>query len=346
MKNFKKLSALLIALFMILSLILPVLAADYPTEEIDETVVWSYDETTGELTHGEVVYEEYFISSGFLVIGDRYRYKETIYMELYNLQDHTVSQFIPDATVPSVRSDIAFVSYSAYSADGDLRIFVTPEGKAVMDAFGNGQYTSYQFAEYKSKRVDLSKDFITDIENREPNLTLDVRTLRNATKYKILGIDTTGNFAHIMGAVYQTVDGHGYVYVDYDALENNMLDADGTLSYRGGEVPAYTLDAAMVGDLIVQAQNCRSVSPRVYSANDFEDDELDIDQTPALILFALMLSPILFIAPIIFLVLGIVLSLVKKIPGRKRWLGLVATSCLWLLCSIAITVLCIVAILL
>ena len=57
MKNFKKLSALLIALFMILSLVLPVFAADYPAAEADESIEWWYDESTGELSHGDAGYQ-------------------------------------------------------------------------------------------------------------------------------------------------------------------------------------------------------------------------------------------------------------------------------------------------
>ena len=70
MKNFKKLSALLIALFMILSLVLPVFAADYPAAEADESIEWWYDESTGELSHGDAVYTEYFMSPGFWIIAE------------------------------------------------------------------------------------------------------------------------------------------------------------------------------------------------------------------------------------------------------------------------------------
>lgn len=342
MKNIKKLSALLIALLMILSLILPVFAAEYPTEEIDESVEWVYDESTGELTHGDAVYTEYFLSSGFRILCNRYRYDAEINMELYNIYQLYILQILPDPEVPAVRSDITFISSTGYSDEDAVRIFVTPEGKAIMDDFENGQYASYQFAENVYKRADITQEYWMDIENREPNLTLDVRTLRSATEYTILGIDATGNFAHVIGAVYQTVDGHGYVYVHYDALESNMLNAEGTLSFREGEVPAYTLDATKVGALISSMSHQSSM---IYSAYHFEDNDLDMDQTPALILFALMLSPFLFIAPLLFLVLGIVLCSIKKIPGRKRWGGLVAISCLWLACSVAITALCIVAML-
>lgn len=347
MKNFKKLSALLIALFMILSLILPVLAADSPTEEIDETVVWSYDETTGELTHGEVVYTEYYLSPGFWIIAESiYRYYDSIPMDAYEAKKQYVMQILPDEEVPTVRSDIAFVAPSAYSYESNTRIFVTPEGKKVLDAFEQGQYATYQIAKYEAARADIPQGYWAGLEGREPNLMLDARTLRNATSYEILGVDATGNFAHVIGAVYQTLDGNGYVFVHYDALDSSLLNADGTLSFRSGQVPVYTLDTTTADKLISYAENSNTPTDQVFTKNNFENDDLDMDQTPALILFALMLSPILFIAPIIFLVLGIVLSLVKKIPGRKRWLGLVATSCLWLACSIAITVLCIVAILL
>ena len=343
-KTFKKLPALLIALLMILSLILPVFADDYPTEEIDETVEWVYDESTGELTHGDAVYTEYFLSSGFWIIAEsRYEYYDSIPMEVYETRKQFVMHILPDEEVPVVRTDIAFVAPNGYAYESQTRLFVTPAGKKVLDAFEEGQYATYQIAKYEAARADIPQGYWADLEGREPNLMLDAKTLRNATSYDILGVDATGNFAHIIGAVYRTLDGHGYVYVHYDALESNMLNADGTLSFRGGQVPAYTLDTATIDKLISYAENSNTPTDQVFTKNSFEQDDLDIDQTPALILFALMLSPFLYVAPLLFLVLGIVMCSIKKIPGRKRWGGLVAVSCLWLACSVAITVLCIVA---
>lgn len=348
MKNFKKLSALVLTCCLMAALCLPVFAeivSSGSTVPIDEEYGWNYDADSGELSHGDWVYSEYFMPSGYWVISQYlYSYEDGIRLDAYDNYDLLIEQILPDPEIPEVSNDIVFISSSNFPKDSD-RVFVTRDGKALLDSFVAGEYATYQFTKGSHYRVDIAEQYQKDLSDMTPSMTLDVRTLRSAKEYPIVGIDKSGNFAHVIGAVYGTVDGNGYVYVDYDSLPDNYLDADGTLSFRGGEVPAYPLNASVVGELVYELENYgTSHYTTIITAYTFEQQENDMEQTPALILFSVMLIPFLFIAPLLTLILGVVLSLIKKIPGRKRWSALILTSGLWLLCSVAITVLCIVAI--
>ncbi len=342
MKNLTKIFATLLALCALTSLLALGAHAFGETEPIDEVegekVDWTYDYTQNVLVHGDTVYEEYFMPAGFDIFACEYTYAGSITMGEYSSRTGYVRQFMPDPNIPEVYRDIAILFDPNVSED---RVFVTENGKAIVDSFVRGEYSHYQFAKDYNTRAVIPDDYLIDLADKQPNLTIDVRTLRSAEEYLIYGIDQTGHFAHIVGAIYETLNGNGYVYVHFDGLESNYLDADGMLSFRQGEVPAYTVSTSKVTDLLVSSVYTPN---RYISQNTFKDD-INMDQTPALIIFAIMMSPYLFIAPILLLALGIVLRSIKKIPGRKRWNALILLSSLWLLCSLAITVLCIVAIL-
>ena len=341
MKNLTKIFAALLSLCAITSLLLLGAHAFGETEPIDEVegekVDWTYNFTENTLSHGDVVYEEYFMPAGFEIFACHYTYSGGVTMDdLGNTS--SVRQLMPDAQSLEVYRDVALLYESGISGE---RVFVTENGKAIVDAFVRGEYGSYQFAKNFSYRAVIPEEYLIDLADRQPNLTVDVRTLRSAQEYVIYGVDQTGHFAHPVGAIYETLDGNGYVYVHFDGLENNYLDANGMLSFRQGEVPAYAVSTSKVTDLIVSTTNM----PNEYINKYTFEDNINMDQTPALIIFAVMMSPFLYIAPLLLLTLGIVLRSIKKVPSRKRWNSLIILSCLWLVCSLAITVLCIVAIL-
>ena len=342
MKNLTKIFAALLSLCAITSLLLLGAHAFGETEPIDEVegekVDWTYNFTENTLSHGDVVYEEYFMPSGFELFVHEYGYSGSFPISADGLRSGSVTQIMPDPDTPEVYRDIAIMFEPPRTQD---RIFVTESGKAIVDAFVNGEYGSYQFAKNIRTRAIISDGDLIDLSERQPNLTIDVKTLRSAQEYVIYGVDQTGHFAHAIGAIYETVDGNGFVYVHFDGLESNYLDADGTLSFRQGEVPAYSVSTSKVTDLLVKSTSM----PNHYRSKYSFDDQVDLDQTPALIIFAIMMSPFLYIAPLLLLTLGIVLRSIKKVPSRKRWNSLIILSCLWLVCSLAITALCIVAIL-
>ena len=345
MKNLTKIFAALLSLCAITSLLLLGAHAFGETEPIDEVegekVDWTYNFTDNTLTHGNTVYEEYFMPSGFELLANEYRYLQSISLDITgkNQRSAFVRQILPDIDTPVVYRDIAFMFDSVIN---DERIFVTEHGKAVMDAFVSGEYASYLLSGQYARMSAIPEEYLIDLTEKQPDLTIDVRALRSAQEYLIYGVDQTGYFAHVMGAIYETVDGNGYVYVHFDGLENSCLSDDGTLSFREGEVPAYSLNNGKVNNLIINAQ--RTDGKLVATKSNFED-RVDMDQTPALIIFAVMMSPFLYIAPLLLLALGIVLRSIKKVSGRKRWNSLIILSCLWLVCSLAITALCIAAIL-
>ena len=342
MKNLTKIFAALLSLCAITSLLLLGAHAFGETEPIDEIegekVDWTYNFTDNTLTHGDTVYEEYFMPAGFHIFACEYTYTGSITMSEYSSRTGSVRQFMPDPNTPEVYRDIAILFDPNVSED---RVFVTENGKAIVDAFIRGEYRHYQFAKDYNTRAVIPDDYLIDLADKQPNLTIDVRTLRSAQEYLIYGVDQTGHFAHIVGAIYATLDGNGFVYVHFDGLESNYLDADGMLSFRQGEVPAYTVSTSKVTDLLVKSTSM----PNHYKSKYSFEDQVDMDQTPALIIFAVMMSPFLYIAPLLLLALGIVLRSIKKVPSRKRWNSLIILSVLWLVCSLAITALCIAAIL-
>lgn len=342
MKSLRKIFALLLTLCSITSLLVLGIHAFGETEEIDEVrgeaVEWEYDPDQNVLVHGEVVYEEFFLPSGIEIFAHDYRYNGSVVLDEHRNSRSPVRQIMPDPEKPEVYRDIAYL-YDSYIDDN--RIFVTENGKAVLESLVRGEYTSYRFAKTALTMAEIPQEYLIDLGERQPNLQIDVKRLRSAQEYLIYGVDATGIFAHPVGAIYETVDGNGFIYVHFDSLESNALEGDGTLSFRQGEVPAYAVSTAIATELITRST---SVNTMTYSQFDFEED-VPLEQTPALILFAIMMSPYLYIAPILLLVMGIILRSVKKVPARKRWNALIVLPSLWLLCSLAITVLCVVAIL-
>ena len=343
MKNLTKIFAALLSLCAITSLLLLGVHAFGETEPIDEiegeTQEWVYDQIENVLTHGDTVYEEYFMPSGWGLISNEYRYGNKVKIhDPVTPREKTVfiHQIMPDFQAPEVYRDIAIMY------DTPERIFVTEQGRAAMDAFVNGEYGGYLLKSKTSYLSAIDEEYLIDLADRQPDLTLDVRTLRSANEYLVYGMDPTGSFVHPIGAIYNTLDGHGYVYVHFDGLENNYLSDDGTLSFRGGEVPAYTVNKVTVNNIV---RNGTRVGGFMVATKSNFEDRVDMDQTPALIIFAVMMSPFLYIAPLLLLTLGIVLRSIKKVPSRKRWNSLIILSVLWLVCSLAITALCIAAIL-
>ncbi|MBO5842275.1 MAG: hypothetical protein J6R46_04680 [Clostridia bacterium] len=342
MKNLTKIFAALLSLCAITSLLLLGAHAFGETEPIDEvegeTQAWVYDQTENVLTHGDTVYEEYFMPSGWGLISNEYRYGNKVKIhDPVTPSEKTVfiHQIMPDFQAPEVYRDIA-IMYDTHE-----RIFVTEQGRAAMDAFVNGEYGGYLLKKSQASHLSaIDEEYLIDLADRQPDLTLDVRTLRSANEYLVYGMDPTGSFVHPIGAIYNTVDGHGYVYVHFDGLGNNYLTDDGTLSFRGGEVPAYTVNKVTVNNIV---RNGTRVGGFMVATKSNFEDRVDMDQTPALIIFAVMMSPFLYIAPLLLLTLGIVLRSIKKVPSRKRWNSLIILSVLWLLCSLAITALCIAA---
>ena len=344
MKHFKKLSVLFSVFCLILALCLPTFAAEYATDEIDESIPWEYDYTTNRLTHGDTVYEEYYLAPGFVVISPfRYTYAANIAIDPYDYGPRSyVRQIMPADGVPEVLHDIALV-YPYYDAIL-ARVYVTPEGRQLLDDFVNGNFASYEFGMGISQRVETDGQYWQTLGSTQPDLMLDVQMLRSAQEFFIYGIDESGNFARPIGNVYRSVDGHGWVYVDYRYLEPSQFNANGSISFHQGQIPAFSMDQSVAEEHYERYDASDYRSFKTYSQATLENGEPEMDQTPALIIFALMMSPFLFIAPILLLTLGIVLRSVKKIPSRKRWNALIVLPSLWLLCSIAITVLCIVAI--
>lgn len=321
MKRIKKLYTLLLCLTLLFSLSLPVFASQAESES-QEQVEWVISDDQMTLTDGETVYQRYNLYSyARFRPYDFYEYSQSIetdnpYVDIIGHPAHAIEGKV------TVNHDVAVV-FDYYSDSSEFLVYVTADGAAALDAFVAGTYSRYELAESRYFSAPVEADLAEALQGKSSDGVMDARELGDLAYYEVYGYDSTWTFVHVVGAVF---DNEGqYLYVNYDNLDNSFFDAYGNLSFRNGNVPVYTLNAAEANEIAAAVEE---LGP--YSANVTGEEAELLEATPSILLFLALASPLLYLLPIGLMVLGIVMSSIKKIPNRKRWRLVILLAAIWL----------------
>ena len=321
MKHTKQLYALLLCLSLLFSLALPAFASEAETES-EEQVEWVVSDDQLTLTDGDTVYTRYKLYTFDLFRPhDFYEYPKRIetdnpYVDLIGQPAHVIEGKV------IINRDVAVV-FDYFSDMADFRVYVTAEGAAALDQFVQGNYAAYELAESRFYSAPVDTDLMVSLQSKTSDTIVEVAELGNLSYYDVYGYDSTMTFVHVIGVVFDN-DGQ-YLYVDYEWLDNTHFDADGNLSFRSGSVPVYTLSAAESEQIAAATEQMQH-----YSVNLIEDEVEPLDATLSMIFFLLLASPLLYLLPIGLMVLGIVLSLSKKVSNRARWKLVILLAAIWL----------------
>lgn len=304
----KKIISILFALLITLTLCIMVSA---------DSIEWSISDDFKTLMVGDEVYELY---TGYISPTDSFvPEKSFIYDETGNYY-----QYLKRNTNSS---DILVIADYYYEEIGS--IYVNENGKAILNEFSKGNYSNYKIVnEYFSEYATTSKSWIDNLDGGAIT-TIDVRTLANCELTYIVGCDSTGTIGHTIGAIY---DRNGtYYFVNYDKLSNNYFDANGNLSYRQGEVPAYKLNVAQSSDMVEFSSNL------VELDKTFEGDDSAFDGFGRgfyVTVFVIVTVIFGFIIPLIPVIIGAIRVTKGKTKNPKRWYLLFVGCALWIILAI------------
>ena len=211
-------------------------------------------------------------------------------------------------------------------------VYVSKNGKSILDEFTKGSYLSYKLVnESFDKYTIASNQWIGNLDGGVIE-TVDVRSLANCEITYIVGCDSTGTLGHTVGAIYKK--GDSYLFVNYDKLPNNYFDSTGRFSYRQGEVKAYKLNIAQVSDM--NSYNSSLVPFEiVYKSEDIPSSSQH-GKGFYIAIFVIVTAIIGFIIPLIPLIIGAIRILKGKTKNPKRWYLMFAGCGLWILLAICI----------
>ena len=320
MKSFKKLFAILVCLSLILSLCLAVSAQDTGVQsETEEEIEWVVSDDQQTLIYGNETYTLYTLpATEWFRPYEFYRYSETI------KTDQKALDLIGRPVIESTEQEIVLnqdmvLVYEYMGYDAMIRVYVTPQGAKELDRYVSGKYMQYELAqEYYTSSV-ISGELVNAWASSEADMTVDVTNLGTAPSYKVLGYDSTLTLAHIIGEVFEYQG--DYLFVHYDALDNSYFDANGSLSFRSGTVPALRLSDAHARQVAEAIEAAQYFSPSIHGPQA----EL-LDPSISMIIFLVMVAPLLYLLPLATLILGIVLRNIKRIPHRERWTLVIVLS--------------------
>ena len=287
---------------------------------IPEELAWELSDDETELYYGSktfTLYEPYF---PLTIVGDR------VYGYDYALNDY--------------RSVDTNDRNAVYAEVGVLR-YVTEEGTSALDRLMEGEAASYMLALVSGACTPIANDLVTmltkapeDAEKR----TFDVRDLENALYYRLLGVEAYGFYGCAYGAVYK-YEGEFY-YIHYMDLGNQCFDADGNFSYRRGTVEGVKLEGDLVASLHTVGQNM-TFYPLEYidlgENGNFDPGTDDLFSARSAFSTGMVFFGIM--APIPFLVIGLVFPRSHRKGYPKYWYILAGVAGLWMLLAILLMIL-------
>ncbi len=331
MKYIKKLYAILLCISLMLSL--PLMASAESTVETEETPDWIVSDDQSTLFYGDLVYTRYDLYPyDWFRPYDLYSYSQDIetddpYLSTVGHPAHVIEGQV------TVNYDIAVV-YNYFGSGADYRVYVTAQGAASLKDYRTGNYSQYHLTDGYSMSAPISYNLVQDWDI---HWDLDAFVMNGYSKeatelgqmdyYEIIGYDETVTFAHVVGAVFD--DNGTYLFVDYDSLDNSYFDANGNLSFRQGTVPVLVLDQQdenAINEVIDQLE--------YYSPNIIAEEIEPLEATVSILLFLVFASPFLYLLPIALMIFGIIMSTVKKVPNRKRWIWVIVLAAVWLLLAV------------
>ncbi len=304
----KKIILVLFALIIMLTLCIIASADDY-TE-------WTISEDGETLMVGNDTYELY---KGYMYPTDRFLPEISYVYENRVNYDYLKKNY----------EDDGIMVLSSYS-DSLRYIYVNNEGRAALNQFLNGKYSSYKI--YEGQRIVSAPSSWINLLDGGSIVTVDVRDLKYCETYEVLGYDSTGTIAHTVGAIY--ADDTSYYYVNYDKLSNNYFDANGYFSYRQGTVKAYKLNATQSLDVQEYINNFHALDT-IYETD--KDDSFDgFGKGFYVFIFVFVTVLFGFVIPLVPVIIGAIRVVKGKTRNPKRWYLLFIGCALWILLTICI----------
>ena len=329
MKHTQKILAVLLCMILLLCATLPVSASD-KAEDAEQEIQWEIGADGQTVTYGDTVYTYYAIPS-----YDWFRpYQSYQYVQEFG------NYFIGQPILTTEGEEITLyedmvVLYVYFNTDTAFDVYVTAQGARALDEYMAGNYAQYELTSGTYESATISEQTVRAWSEITPTETVDASLLGELVSYNVIGYDSTLTFAHIIGKVFEY--NGDYLYVNYSALDNSYFDAEGNLSFRGGSVPVVRLSATD------KAQITDTIDRFEYYDGEIVYEESDpLDATISMVLFLLLASPFLYILPVLFLVFGIVMRCIKKLPGRKRWNTVIIAAIVWLGLSLLVSCLLVI----
>ncbi|MBQ9085691.1 MAG: hypothetical protein IJY47_00730 [Clostridia bacterium] len=249
--------------------------------------------------------------------------------QIYEFSDHPDLDedfFIGTPYVEAPYADSGFVWID--SGDQYVYVYATPEGKIALDRFMNGE-TILHIRTEDSKQAPLAASVWAEIGSGGETRSVDVTQLKDQMKYSVYAYDTTMTLSYEQGVIF--VLGGDYYGLDYTTLGNQYFDADGNFSYRSGTVILTKLSQQKVQQILTAVNNAESFSTQYVR----EKSESEGSSFIFWIFFVLLG----FLAPLPFLILGLILPQSKKYRYAKYWYSLSVFGTIWLVFAVLLMVL-------
>ena len=317
MKHTQKILAVLLCMILLLCATLPVSASD-KAEDTEPEIRWELSEDEQTLTYGDQTYTYYAIPS-----YDWFRpYQSYQYLQEFDVRFIGQPILSTEGEEVTLYEDMV-VLYVYFDVNTAFDVYVTAQGARALDEYMAGNYAQYELTSGSYESATISEQTVRAWSEITPTETVDATLLGELVSYNVIGYDSTLTFAHIIGKVFEY--NGDYLFVNYSHLNNTHFDSYGNLSFRSGNVPVVRLsaqDKAQITDTIDRFE--------YYDGEIVYEQSDPLDATLSMVLFLLLASPFLYILPALFLVFGIVMRCIKKLPGRKRWNTVIIASIVWL----------------
>ena len=221
----------ILLVFFALSLAGCTVANSYVYSEISA----SEDGQTIQITSPDGMEEKVYLYVGMIsgtLYGERFLYENYVIFADGSIGDVYSPLEERDVLYVDVGGDVyCYVKKNADTARGEVSDFLS--GKVSRVSLAN----TTNFRESVLNDSEIERFFAPPTS--ENLIEVDVRTLKNALYYDVLGYDSYLALTKTVGAIF-TVNGR-YLFVNFANLDNSAFDAYGNLSYRQGIIEAEVL---------------------------------------------------------------------------------------------------------
>ncbi len=310
------------------------------TSEEDSFVPWEISETGDSLYDGT----RYLYSCGNFPLGI-YHDPDAVYISAEEVLLPFLSPADSQNDDGDEDDDYQYYSYVyATSPQSDLvwlifedtaYYYATKEKLAELKQYLNGK--SADFRIQKGEQIaSFTKDDLTSVlkyvySDDAKRITTGVTTLASVPRIEVLMRDKSGSLSYVYATIY-CMNGH-YYFVDHTQLDNSYFDANGNFSYRTGTIDVVPL----MGDAKTLVSNAEAALTDREIVHTYEDDTLH-EPVAYPIVFWIFLVFFGFLIPMPLLIVGLVLPHSSKRGYPKYWYRLAICAGVWLVLSIAITV--------
>ncbi len=225
----------------------------------------------------------------------------------------------------------------ATNRDGKTLFYANQAGAdLLLSPFGN-EAALFRFLEAEHKRAAMSRETVLALDERLKNGKdlegFKSSFLKDLPHYTIAAYDETLTVRIDHGAIYLYDD--EYYYVNYLDLEDGHFDESGSFTHLRGSVIATKLDGKLTKqteDLLDETVRYNGVSHTEGTISDIKDPS----EGNSSFLFWFTFVLLGFIAPLPFLIMGLIFPCSKRRKKPKYWFAVAIAAGVWLLASIAL----------